>query len=517
MPRLLVVLLVAGAAPADEPLHRRIDALVAKGVEAKHVSPPGDDAEFLRRVTLDLAGTIPTSAEVRAFFDDPSPDKRTKTIDALLAAPAYARTMSERFHVVLMERLGDHAGWAKYLEDAFAANRPWDAVSREILRASPAEDAPRAAAFWMAKRLENYGQNPVDYSALTRDVGRLFLGKDFRCAECHDHLFIGDYKQRDFQGLALFVQNASLVDAAAPLVGEKPLTAKRPFASVFDKAAMETALRLPGRGEVALPAPEKGKEYLVPADPKKKQPGVLKFSPLATLADEVVQSPDFARNVVNRVWFLLLGRGIVHPLDLHHAGNKPSHPELLDLLAAEFVAKKYDLKWLVREVVLTEAYQRSSRRPAGVVQVEPTRFLTALERRLSPEQLTRAFLVAVGEATPEAVTKLKATLVKTFGAPPREPEEDVEPSLRGALFLRNDPAVLRWLEPKPGNLLERVGKLDDAKAVEELYLAVLTRRPADAEAKLLGEHLMANAATRPAALANAAWALLAATEFGVNH
>ncbi len=274
---------------------------------------------------------------------------------------------------------------------------------------------------------------------------------------------------------------------------------------------------VPGLAEVAIPAQEKGKEYLVPAEPRKKIPGVLKFSPLATLADEIVQSPDFARNIVNRVWFLLLGRGLVHPLDLNHSGNPPSHPALLDQLTKEFVAKKYDLKWLVREILLTEVYQRSSHRPAGVETIDPAKFLTALERRLSPEQLTRAFLLAVGDASPEAATKLKATLIKTFGAPQREPEEEVEPSLRGALFLRNDPTVLRWLEPKPGNLLDRASKLDDAKAIEELYLAILTRRPTADETKSLTEHLKANAGRRSAALANVAWALLASTEFGVNH
>ena len=172
------ILLLPGLASAGEPLHQRIDRLILAKAGGKPVGAVADDAEFLRRVHLDLAGRIPSVEQTRAFLQDTSADKRARVIDQLLAGPDYARRMQEAFHVVLMERLGDHPEWTKYLHSSFEANKPWDQMVREILRASPKNDAAKGAAFFYAKRLENYGQNAVDYSGLTRDVGRLFLGMD---------------------------------------------------------------------------------------------------------------------------------------------------------------------------------------------------------------------------------------------------------------------------------------------------------------------------------------------------
>lgn len=515
--------------PADEALHLRIDRLLITAARGKPVSPPADDGEFLRRVSLDLAGTLPTAEAARAFLASADPAKRRKAIDALLAGADYPRRMAERFHLMLMERLGDHPAWSAYLHEAFRRNRPWDVLARELLRAAPDGEGPAGAAFFVAKRLENYGQNPVDYPALARDVGRLFLGKDLRCAQCHDHLFIKEYKQGDFQGLFTFVQNAYLADPAKMLVAEKPLAGKTEFVSVLTQEGKATGPRLPGRGEVAVPTFDKGKEYVTPPDRKTRRPGVPRFSPLTELAREVPASPDFARNAVNRVWALLLGRGLVHPLDLHHAGNPPSHPELLDLLAREFIAHKYDLKWLMREVVLTDAYQRSSRLPEGVTKLDPTRFLTALEKPLTAEQLLWATLQATGERDPVAAAsatggkttpleQARAKFVKAFAGTVREPEDELDPSLKGALFLLNDPLLLSWLTPRGGNLIDRLSKTGDDGVASELYLSVLTRQPAAEESAAVVAFLHGKTGERRTrALAHLAWALLASTEFLVNH
>jgi hypothetical protein len=527
-----LVLSLSAATRAAEPLPARIDALIAGKADPKQVSPLADDAEFLRRVTLDFAGRIPTVQEVREFLKDPAPDKRTRKIDQLLNGPGYPRRMAEAFHVHLMERLGDNPEWLKYLEGSFAANKPWDVLAREILRARAKDEATRGAAFFTAKRLENYGQNPVDYAGLTRDVGRLFFGKDLRCCQCHDHLFIDDYKQADFQGLFAFYQNTYLADAKTMLVGEKPTTKKVGFMSVFKKQPKEVGPRMPGGKEIAIPQLKKGEEYIKPADPKKREPGELRFSPLERLAAELptdAASP-FTRNIVNRVWFLLLGRGLVHPLDLHHAGNPPSHPEVLDLLSAEFVAHHYDLKWLMRQIALTGAYQRSSRLPDGVTKPDPAKFLTAIEKRLSAEQLLSSVLEATGErprlekatAAPGAKTApletLRLQFVKAFAEQPREPEEEISPSLKAALFLLNDRAVLDLLIPRPGNLTDRLGKLtENGQAAEELYLSVLSRPPTAEEKAEVVAYLTKHAARRATVLGNLAWALLASTEFGVNH
>jgi hypothetical protein len=547
---LLIVLIVVGTgglrpplAKAEEPLHARIDALVAAKAKADGValSPAADDAEFLRRVYLDFAGTVPPVAVAKAFPADTAADKRAKLIDKLLNGPEYAPRMADLFHVMLMERLGDNADWTKYLRESFAKNKPYDQMVREILRADAKDAGAVGASFWIAKRLENYGQNPVDYSGLTRDVGRLFLGKNFQCAECHDHLFIEDYKQQHFQGLHAFFKNTYLANPAKFVVGERPTTEKLAFASVFTKIQMATGPALPGMMMVEIPTFPKGMEFATPPDRKTNEPGVPKFSTLAAISKQLptADNKDFTRNAVNRVWFALMGRGLVHPLDLNHSRNPASHPELLDLLADEFASHKFDLKWLVRELALTKTYQRSSLLPAGSPgseegphevgqktderkpgrQTEPpdnSYFGTALEKRLTADQLLAAMLDATGN-DPKAADALRPKFVKAFANQPREAEDEIAPSLKAALFLLHDAAVLDLVKPKPGNLVERAAKLDDAAVADELYLAILCRKPTAAErnavTKLLGRHRE----KRAEAVGRVAWALLASMEFGVNH
>lgn len=507
---------------AAEELHQRVDRAIYAKSDAKPFSPRADDAEFLRRVYLDFAGRIPSVDQTRAFLADTSPDKRTRLIDSLFASDDYARRMTDLFHVMLMERLGDHPEWTKYLHESFTMNKPWDKMAREILRADFNDTANRGAAFFLAKRLENYGQNPVDYPALTRDIGRLFLGKNLQCAQCHDHLFVDEYKQQHFQGLFAFVQNVSLLDAKAPSVAEKPATGKIAFMSVFKKINRETGPALPGGKEIEPPTFKKGEEWASKPDPKTKSPGVPKFSTLTLLSEQVASADnqDFARNAVNRLWFIVMGRGLVHPLDLHHKDNPASYPELLDLLAQEFVAHKFDIKWLLRELALTDTYQRSSQLPKDVAKTPPESFRTAIEKAVSAEQLLASMLEATGMGRDRSIANdvLKAKFIKAFANPAREPEEEFNPSLRAALFVLNDPVVFDWLKPKNGNLMDRLLKMNgDMKMADELYLSVLTRLPTEEEKSVVIKHLAKHGDKRGAALGQLIWALLASTEFSVNH
>lgn len=509
---------LAGAA---EPLHTQIDALVEAKAKADGVplSAQTDDAEFVRRVYLDFAGRIPTSDEAKAFIADTAPDKRAKLLDKLLAGPEYAARMADLFHVVLMERLGDNAEWTKFLKESFAKNEKWDVMVRKMLRADPKETAQPGAAFWLAKRLENYGQNPVDYSGLTRDVGRLFLGKNFQCCECHDHLTVDDYKQVHFQGLHTFFKNTYLANPTKMVVGEKPTLEKTGFASVFTKVQMATAPALPGLAMIEIPALAKGMEFLEPPDKKTGAPGVLKFSPLKEISDRLPTktNADFTRNSANRLWFLLTGRGLVHPLDLHHSGNLPSHPELLDLLAKEFAGHDFDIKFLLREIALTKTYARSSRLPTGAKEPSHAKyFATALERRLTAEQLLQSVIAATGTDAKTADT-LRPKYLKAFANQPREPEDEVAPSLKAALFVLHDDAVLGLLKPKPGNLVEQAAKLSDADATDALYLAILSRKPSADERTAITRVLAKHPDKRAEAIGRVAWALLASMEFGVNH
>src|SRR5262245_59369615 len=206
----LTVGLVAGGfaqefvAADDLPLRRRIDEQIG-GRAGGRLSERASDAEFLRRVYLDLAGRVPSLEETRAFLADGAADKREKLIDHLLASDDHVRRMTQVLHVMLMERMGDHAEWQKFLRTSLEANKPWDQLCRELLSPNAEDEATRGSAFWYTKRLEKYGENPVDLPGLVRDVGRLFLGIDVQCAQCHDHLFVEDYKQEFYHGLFAFV------------------------------------------------------------------------------------------------------------------------------------------------------------------------------------------------------------------------------------------------------------------------------------------------------------------------
>ncbi len=517
---------------ADEPLHSRIDALIEMKLDGMQSAGIADDAEFLRRVFLDLCGRIPSTAEAREFLINSAADKREKLIDRLLMSVEFPRRMTEQMHVMLMERRGEHPEWLTYLRSSFEQNKPWDVMAREMISPDPKSEQTRAAAFFLSKRLENYGQNPVDYPILTRDVGRLLLGMDLQCAQCHDHLFIKDYKQADFQGMYVVFLNASLrSDAKFPAVTEKLLTKKIEFQSVFNTDKKEVGPRVPGRTEIAIPTFAKGEEFAEPPDPKEKTPGRLKFSPLEHLANQITAADNaaFAHNIANRVWFQLMGRGLVHPLDLHHSENPPSHPELLDLLARELVEHKFDLKWLLRELALTRTYQRSSVLPVTVTDPSPTRYIVALEKPLSAEQLFQSVMYATGQIDgvvpaekPQSIETrfdpIKQKFLKAFANPPMEPEGEFAPSLRAALFLMNDADLLKLLDSQPGNLISRLQSLDTPEQIAaELYVSVLTRPPTPDEVAELTNQLQRAGNQKQSVLKQLAWALLASTEFCVNH
>lgn len=526
----LVSLCLMASAPlvqAEDSLAARVDALVlAKAGDSKPAAIV-DDAGFARRIYLDLAGRIPTTDEARTFLADGAADKRARLIDQLLASPDYPLHMQQLFHVMLLERRADDPQWDKYLQASFAANKPWDVLCRELLNPDPKNEAALGSAFFLAKRLENYGQNPVDYPALTRDVGRFFLGMDLQCAQCHDHLFINDYKQQDFQGLFIVYNNLFLrkdKDLKFPAVGEKPLAKKQEFMSVFEKVALATGPRVPGGKEIEIPTFAKGEEWLQPPDRKANFAGVPKFSPLAEIAEQLPTSENtaFVHNIVNRLWYVLMGRGLVHPLDQQHKDNPPSHPEVLELLSKEFAAHEFDMKWLLGELARSQTYQRSSVLPEGASDTPPEKFLVAIEKRLSSEQLMESMLVATGEKANYADTKKRAGLhtkfVKAFANPPLEPEVEFAPSLQSALFVLNDATVLAWLEPRAGNLADRLVKISEPDALaDELYVAVLSRSPTADERQMVLEHLTSNAERKPAAVGQLIWALLATTEFCVNH
>ena len=442
------------------------------------------------------------------------------------------------------------------MQASFAANKPWDQLTREILCPNAADPDTKFASMFYYTRLSKVGQNPTDYPLVTRDVGRLFLGVDLKCAQCHNHKYIKDYKQVDFQGLLAIVgQTFIRTDVkGAPSIGEKPLLKKADFVSVFHPdEKFEVGPRIPFGTEVAIPAMAKGQEWETPPNPKTKFPGIPKFSALKILAEQTANAGNdqFKKNIANRLWFLMMGRGLINPLDLSHSENPPSHPELLTLLADHIASTHFDMKEMIRELALTQTYQRSSLLPSGDSTVAPESYRVAIAKRVSPEQLARAMLVATGQL--EAIKAVKETKAKfvakdmdadvnevdangakvagpvpmgvvfekfvaAFGAPKGEPEIVFSPSVAGALFVSNEKMILNWLQPAEGNLVFKLSKLTDAKVLaDDLYLSMLTRLPTDEERADVASFLAKNPKEREAAIGQMTWALLASTEFCVNH
>lgn len=516
-----------------------LDALVdAKAREAeKPLAPPVDDAGFLRRVWLDFAGTLPGSEEVHRFAKDPSPDKRDRMLEHLLSAPAFPARMAEVFNVLLMERNGENEAWRTYLLEAFRSNKPWDQMAREILSPNFKDDALRGAGFFITRRLDKVGQQDTDYPGLTRDAGRFFMGVDLQCCQCHKHLTVSDYKQADFSGLHMAFLNLKLQaapDKKGSWASEGLLTKKYEFASVLGGAKGETGPRVPFGEEIAIPALDKEQQWIEAPDAKAKTPGIPRFSPLRELSERLAGegNPFFARNFVNRLWFLMMGRGLVEPLDLMHSGNPASHPELLDLLSAEFVAHRFDVRWLAGELARTRVYQRSSQLPSKEQEAPEELFTVARERPLCAEQLCRAFLAATGETARviegkgwEGVEGNKHTrqdfekvFLAAFANPPREAELVVNPTLKAALFLRNNALVLWALQRRPGNLIDRLAQLQNPAQVSDLlYTSIFARPPVPEETEAVGAYLARHPQDREKALARFAWAMLSSIEFFTNH
>jgi len=529
--------LPASAWSAEPPLHARIDELIAAALPdfAKQAAPPAADEEFVRRIYLDLVGRIPAAAEARAFLADRSTDKRARLIDQLLSSPEYARHMATVFDVTLMERrIGRHvpqAQWVEYLRDSFAANKPWDELVREILAADGSDPKTRPAArFFLDREAEPH--------LITRDIGRLFLGKNLQCAQCHDHPSIDSYKQQYYYGLFAFVNRSFLFTAPGkPAVYAERADGEASYQSVFDPSkTTKTALpRLLDLMAVADPKLEKGKEYQVP--PKPGVQPVPTYSRRAALPAQVthVENVAFRRNIANRLWAHMLGRGLVHPIDMDHENNEPSHPELLDLLADQMAAKKYDIRYLLREIALSQTYQRSSQLPAHFKEPpHPRTYLVANLKPLWPEALAWSMMQATGlidaERTAQAdkatearllavLTPNLAPFIAAFGSLPGTPEgQGFEATLDQALFVANGAQIRSWLKPRPGNLADRLlqTKTTD-ELIDELFLSVFTRQPSAEEKHEVTAFLKKRDKNRTEAVQDLIWALIAASEFRFNH
>ena len=354
------------AAGADEgalvPLEAAIDSIVESNAVGP-LAPVCSDTDFLRRVSIDLVGAIPPVDRVRAFLADPSPDKRTRLIDELLAAPAHARHFALLLDGMLLERKAPAAdmaaAWREFLMTALAADRPLDQVWGDCLASDGADPATRpAAAFFFTREAE-----PVQ---MTRSIGRIFFGRDLQCAQCHDHPNNADIHQADYYGLNAFLARTSLFKAEGdpkPFLSEKA-DGEVEYTSVFTKDGQKGVRpRVPFGATLALePHPESADQYTTA--PAKNVRGVPLHSRRRALARMLAESVEFRRTMANRLWATMNGRGLVHPLDGLDPDNAPTHPDLLAHLAETLRSNGFHLRPLLRGIALSRTYQRSIDPPA---------------------------------------------------------------------------------------------------------------------------------------------------------
>ena len=391
---------------ADEPLHCRID----QTFYATAVGPIADqanDLNFARRAYLDLHGRIPAIDEVRSYLASPPENRRTRLIDQLLESKEFSGHLATVFDVMLMERRGgkhvktdDFRAW---LKASIEQDKPFHQLAAELI-AADTSDARRASAAFLLER-------DVEPNLLTREIARMFFGMDLQCAQCHDHPNVDDYKQEDYYGLYAFVSRSSLFqpDTKKPAVIAEAADGQSPFKSVFTSREAFTSPRMPGEVEVTEPVFEAGAEYKT--RPTKTVAAVPAYSRRAKLAEFIASGNNhyFRRNIANRLWAMMMGRGLVHPVDMHHSMNPPSHPELMTLLADEFAAMNFEVKPFLRELALTDVYQRSHQftQPATI---EATRLVATIEQLQQQRTTANDLTLQKEDEAQAALEKLDAAL-----------------------------------------------------------------------------------------------------------
>jgi hypothetical protein len=550
----------APAAPADTtaaPLApEAVDAAVRAAWEKEgvHPAPAVDDARFLRRVYLDLTGVIPPPEAVTAFLADTSPDKRRKVIDALLASPRWADNFTNYWDRVLLGRevkgpFVDRDAFRDWLHGELSRNTPYDRMVRELITANGVssegdagdddDDLPgmgprdggaaggngrvNGAVNWLVK----LSDMPQDLAGAT---SRLFLGVQIQCAQCHDHKTEA-WKTDDFRRFAASFAETRVEPIDPPRMGKKRRVEVRDAGMVVLKKRKQ---------DPEIKAIAEAKPRALDGTDLSKA-----ASPRAALAKWMTspQNPWFAKAAVNRVWAHFLGRGFVDPITDFRPSNPATLPDVLDLIARDFVAGGYDVKRLMRLVCNTEVYQRAAPK-AKLSPAEEKLWAGFHVEPLGPDALLDSIVAAVDlegvlgqRAAGRTVDDVKRARGKQFGFLFDVDEEsdapDFEGSIPQALFLMNDGFVNNNGRAAPGSALARILDMPggDADKITALYLRTLSRPPSPEEVATWKAFVapprddLAGARAdkarprkaRKQAYEDLLWALLNSSEFTFNH
>lgn len=493
-------------AAAAAPQHNFIDRLVDERLAKLQIAPAplADDARFLRRTYLDVIGRLPTADEARHFLDRSDPARRERLIDDLLERPEFNDYWALYWADVLRvdrETLGHKSAYEMYrwIRTSLANRQPLDQFAREVIVAEgPLAEVPAGQFYRVVTQ-------PGEMAAT---VSQVFLGIRIACAQCHHHPY-DRWSQTDYFGMTAFFAQLQRRETGRGTV----LLAEGDPATNHPRTGLRVRAHALGTAE-----PER--------DPTGDRRRVL--------ADWLVRpdNPWFARNLANRVWARMLGRGLVEPVDDFRETNPPSNPALLSALADELVAQRFDLRALVRTIARSRVYQQSTATNPSNTDDEQNYSRYPL-KRLEAEVLLDAVsqVTGVPEKFEGVPTGLRAVqlwdsrvdhyFLSLFGRPVRKTvctcERNDAPSVAQVLHLLNSERVHAKLTHEAGRVARLVREsLDDRRLVEELYLTCYARRPTAAEWERATTYLR-EATDRRAAAEDLAWTMLNTLEFAFNH
>lgn len=463
----------ASSSEPPDPLDvaRRVDSIMAASWAKKVVVPasPADDAEFLRRASLDLVGRVPRADDVRAFLADTTADKRTKLVEQFLKDDRHHAHLARVWRDVFMPRMPAAPGqpndaFENWLRDRVADNTSYDQLARKLITADARPDiTPQPESLY----LRALGADPGNIASSS---GRVFLGLSLECARCHNHPFARWSRTQ-------FWQLAAVFEDAEP---------------VAFRVAWAPRIRIPDTDRVVMAT-------LPDGTPVKESPGSGRDQFAAWLARP--DNPYFARAAVNRVWAQFLGSELAPPPE---PGEPPApHDAALDELSRAFVQSGFDLRFLVRAVTATRAYQLTSAR-THPSQDDPAVFARMAIKPLSADQLADTLAVVLGEDGPAVRAAVRDRFAGTDG----------ETTILQALWWMNGPVAVRSAVSRVLSGIADNDRLDARGKVEELFLVALGRLPSKAEAERFAKHVESGG---DKALADVFWVLLNSTEFAVNR
>ncbi len=510
MHALLLSLLLAGDATKGDPA-TRIDELMARHWQANNLKPAElcDDATFLRRVTLDLNGRIPTPLETKAFAADTGSDKRPRAVRRLMQSPEYALHLGRVLDDILQDRHAGDPEFLEYLRQSVAKRKPWDQVFRDVLL-GPWDGERKGASQFLLKRIKSIDE-------LTTDTSRVFFGVNVSCAQCHDHPLVPDWKQDHYYGMASFFNRTAGQPGGKGGAGgkiEERTSGEVTFNTV--KGEKRTAKMMFLSSQVV--DEEQAKKDVKGAFSRREQ--------LVRVALE--EKRFFGKAIVNQLWAFLIGRGLVSPVDQLHSANAPAVAGLLEFLADDLVANGYDLDRLVAGIVSSRVYQLSGKLPSGGKPAGERDFSQAPLRSLSPQQLAVSLILATGDGGLDRAKDAKEreslarNLDRDAGRLTRakllDPRSDrYQTSTGEALYLSNHPDVQQLVTPTKSNLVGRLAALTDTKEIVDTAVWTLLSRAPEAEERDYLAKWIESKPDRAKGCRQLVWALMTSAEFRFNH